>query len=588
MEIYKITFAQLIKLLICFVLLVSMPAAAAAEDEEQSEDKKNQEEVTPAEEPEDICDISTIDKVFEVYKQQKESWQIKKIQQQLKVRGFAPGDIDGKTGPQTDSALARLCVDFKVDEFFKAEESKGLMDPTKHLAEHLVKLLSGPVPIHLSGDNCGCSRDFSAMVYGFYPYLLLAHGEEQVVDYSLLERIGFSALVLDDAGNIQDRKQWSNAYNSGKNIARFINEAHKHRVKVDVTFNASNLTKWNENEIDNAVKNIVETADQKFHSSGVNFWRRAFPLVEDISTVSADGVNLYFDYKAISGSNDRLSEIVTKVYERLKQSGSSAQLNIMLDLNLNRLDSDEQKFPDLKNILVGDAAAVEKVLIFLPKNTGQTDDSKKYTSKSKKKLRQMIEDAFSGDSRRIVLRKIVPIITLAEVDFEPLPANKDGETQFDDDLVYLKDNFAGVGLWPLPLESRSDAEKISKALIKHYQENDGLNYLGEKLEDYSPGLCKFVCPNRVFFYVGLELLVGVLLIYALLALWNCRLREIYKQKFLYFLALFILIPLILLISLICDPKAEKYVDWVVISIMLLFIVGFVWRNVRKAVRPKLP
>jgi uncharacterized membrane protein YhaH (DUF805 family) len=200
----------------------------------------------------------------------------------------------------------------------------------------------------------------------------------------------------------------------------------------------------------------------------------------------------------------------------------------------------------------------------------------------------MIEDAFSGDSRRIVLRKIVPIITLAEVDFEPLPANKDGETQFDDDLVYLKDNFAGVGLWPLPLESRSDAEKISKALIKHYQENDGLNYLGEKLEDYSPGLCKFVCPNRVFFYVGLELLVGVLLIYALLALWNCRLREIYKQKFLYFLALFILIPLILLISLICDPKAEKYVDWVVISIMLLFIVGFVWRNVRKAVRPKLP
>ena len=41
-------------------------------------------------------------------------------------------------------------------------------------------------------------------------------------------------------------------------------------------------------------------------------------------------------------------------------------------------------------------------------------------------------------------------------------------------------------------------------------------------------------------------------------------------------------------TLICDPAWEKYVDRVVIGILLLFIAGFVWHSVRKAVRPKLP
>ena len=522
----------------------------------------------------DICDIHTIDTAFKTYERKKSAEQVKRIQLLLRVFGYDPGKIDGRMGTDTDGALLRLCTDYKVDEYLMDnEQSKG--DPLKHLVPHLVSLLEEPGPIQQSGDECGCSRDFSAMVYGFYPYLL-ARGEEQAVDFSLFDRVGFNMQVLDKEGEIPERLQWSDESESGKNITSFISKAHKHRVKVDVTFYASDWQSWSEKTIGNAVNNIVETAGQKLHGSGANLWRQFFPE-------SIDGVNLYFDNYTLSSDSSRLIDIIESLAEELKHEGSAANLNIILGLDGPGISKQQFKklnghFKSLKDILVGDDDMIENVFIFLTKDT----------STSKKQLRQVIEDTFHGDERKKVLRKIVPIIKLAEIDFEPLPANKKGDSQFDDDLVYLKDNYAGVGLWPLPLKSASDAKKIEEALTRHYQGYDRLNYLGEKLDQYVPGLCKFVCPNRVLFYLGLGLLVGILVIYALLALWNCRLREIYRRNFFYFLALFILIPLILVISLVCDPFWEKQVDSVVIGILLLVIVGIGWRSIRKAVQPPLP
>ena len=527
----------------------------------------------------EICDIDEIDAAFKAYERNESREQIKRIQTLLKVFGYDPGYIDGQMGTDTDGALARLCLEYKVGEYLMGnEQSKN--NPLKYLATHLISLLEAPGPIQLSGDGCGCSRDFSAMVYGFYPYLL-SRGEEQKVDFSLFDRIGFNMQVLDKEGDIPNRLQWRDESDSGKNIARFISKAHKHRVKVDVTFYLSDWQNWSDKTIDNAVKNIVETASQEFHGSDANLWRKFFPL-------SVDGVNLYFDNYTQPNNSSRLIDIVQSLAEELKAKGSATKLNIMLGFDRPGISS--KLFEKYKDILVDDDDTIENVFIFLTQNTSKSKKQlrQKNTSKSKKQLRQIIEDAFHGAERQKVLRKIVPIIKLAEIDFEPLPENDKGDSQFDDDLVYLKDNFAGVGLWPLPLKSRSDAKEIEEALIKNYQVNDGLNYLGEKLEDYVPNLCKFVCPNRILFYLGLALLVGILVIYALLALWNCRLREIYRRNLLYFIVLFLLIPLILIISLICDPSWEKQVNSVVIGILMLIIVGIGWRSIRKAVQPRLP
>ncbi len=522
----------------------------------------------------EICTIDAIDAAFKTYERSESPEQIKRIQLLLRVFGYDPGYIDGRMGKDTDGALARLCQDYKVDEYLMAnEQTKD--DPLKYLAARLITILEEPGPIKQNGVDCGCSREFSAMVYGFYPYLL-ARGEEQNIDFSLFDRIGFNMQVLDKEGDIPNRLQWSNENVSGKSIAKFISKAHKHRVKVDLTFYASDWQSWSEKTIDNAVNNIVETASQEFHGSGAILWRGLFPE-------SIDGINLYFDEYTLSADSNRLVDIVESLAEELKKKGSAAKLNIILGLDRPGISKEhfikfKVHFNRLRDILVDEDETIENVFIFLTKDT----------SKSKKALRQVVENAFRGDERKKVLRKIVPIIKLAEIDLEPSPGNDKGESQFDDDLVYLNDNYAGVGLWPLPLKSTSDAKKIEDALINNYRADDGLNYLGEKLNEYAPGLCKFVCPNRILFYLASGLLAGLLVIYALLALWNCRLREIYRRNFFYFLALFILIPLILVISLVCDPAWDKRIDRVVIGVLLLVIVGIGWRSIRKAVQPPLP
>jgi len=532
-----------------------------------------------------ICDITTIDKVFAEYQRKAGSARIKMIQAQLKVGGYDPGYIDGLTGTETDRALAQLCVDFKVDEYFKDSEAAGTGEPEKRLASHLIKLLDEPEPIRLNGRDCGCSRDYSTLVYGtlvygFYPYLL-ANGEEQEVDFSLLDRIGFHALVLDREGDIPQPLQWGNDNDADTNLAGFVNEAHKYRVKVDVTFYASDWQNWSVKTIDNAVSNIVETASRKFRSSRVNLWRKVFPLVEDNSVVSVDGVNLYFDDYTKPADSDHLVDIVERLARELKNRGSEAELRIMLGLDWSAVNSQqfeqqfEQQLKKLTGILVDDERKVKNVFIFLSKDS----------SKSKKTLRQIVENAFHGADRKTVLRKIVPIIDTRGVQ-ENDPKFED---QFEDDLIYLKDNFAGVGLSPLPLASISDAEAIGEKLIRLYQVSaDGSNYLGEIANRLAPPLCQFVCPNRWLFYVALDLMVGVLVVYALLALWNCRLRELFQRRFLYFLLPGFLTALIFVIVLACDPAWEERVDYVVIGFLLIVTVGFFWRYFRRLMQPPLP
>ena len=528
------------------------------------------------EEAVEICTTEAIDAAFKAYESRKSPEQIKRVQVLLRLFGYDPKEIDGKMGPDTDKALTDLCKDYKVDEFLTADE-QSKEDSSKYLAKSLISLLEEPGPIQQRGEDCGCSRDFSALVYGFYPYLL-ARSEDRNVDFSLFDRIGFNMQVLDDGGNIPRRLQWSDENESGKNIAGFLSKAHKHRVKVDATFYALNWQGWQgkENAISNAVSNIVKTARQEFHESDAKLWREFF-------SQRVDGVNIYFDDYNKSSSAADLVEIVQNLSEELRREDLAVELNIIL--GFNQSDFGEELLTGLKQILVGDEAVVNKVFVFLPKNTLK---SRKNSSEAKKALRQKVENAFSGNNRTKVLRKIIPITTPVEIDFEPLPKNDEQDSQFDDDLIYLKDNFAGVGLWPLVPESESEAKEIEKALARHYQANDGYNVLGEILDDYAPGLCEFVCPNRILFYLGLGLLVGILVTYALLAFWNCRLRAIYRRYFLYFIALFLFIALVFVLTLVCDPAWERRVDSVVIGILLLVIVGVGWRSIRKAVQPPSP
>ena len=473
-------------------------------------------------------------------------------------------EIQGKTYPNAfmfKQALSKLSKESGVDVL-------SCQDQILQIAQN------GPVKdfqqIQLSGDGCGCSRDFTTVVYGFYPYWMSTE-EVQSVDFSLFDRIGFYALSLDQEGKILDSLQWSNEWNA----AGFINKAHKHRVNVDITIYASDWGAWNEENIDNAARNVVKTVTQPFHPSETSFFRTIFPFVEDTSSVTADGVTLFFDEYTTSRSSNNIVMLVEKVVKRLMESGSDARLNIMLGMDVNKID--KQHFENLESILLEEEgkSKVDTVFTFLQEPTTDT----------KKELRKIIENSFHGHDRKTVLRKLIPILT-------PLADKKDidkKETkQFEDDLIYFQDNFAGVGFWPLPLNSHNQLETMKKEIIRQFKVEDGSSYLGGIIDGYMPWLCEFACPNRWLFRISFDLLAGLLALYALLAIWNCQLRGIFKQYILYFLAVGLATVLIFLISLVCDPFWSERADGVAFTVFIVALVVTITRYLSKQAQPPLP
>lgn len=475
-----------------FLLLLAMPATAAHNAGTD-------------------CSIASIDAKFNArypkVEHSRHEERINSIQSLLKAAGYDPGKIDGWLGPDTDKALSQFCHAFKLDELVKQHNQKGDDNSTADLVtltiEWLTKIANNagkpneiangkekPKEILLSGGGCGCSRDFyeNSLVYGFFPYSL-ADGKKQVVDFSLFERIGYFALDLNEHGHITRKLHFPADAGSFPNIAGFINRAHKHRVKVDVTFAASSWQRWNVDQINNAVENMFSTVTREYEIAEPSWWRKRLPLVENNSTVHADGINLYFESYDESKDGKTLVNIVKELNQKLKQAEFDVKLNIMLGLNLADVDrralkKEDQaqqevgkefqelagefhklknRFSALESILDSDPKTVDRVFIFLSEDTSQ----------SKKDLRQIIEDTFGGEARRTVLRKMVPIVNAqglgaqAVVDLkarvekavaqgEDVEAAKNGDSQFEDDLIYMQDNFAGIGLWHLPLTQKAE------------------------------------------------------------------------------------------------------------------------------------
>lgn len=421
-------------------------------------------------------------------------------------------------------------------------------------------------PLQVSGDGCGCSADYSSLVYGFYPYWLATTEAKQVIDFSLFDRIGFYALSLNQQGEIDKPLQWSNTLGA----AEFINTAHKHWVDVDVTIHATGWQAWDKKHLMRAVMSTADTVTQVFNPADSSLSNTLLSIPESQSSAQGDGVTLVFaNYSGSIVNRTNIISFVTELAKILADNDRKYQINIVLDIDVNELDQ-QQAFKDLDAILLehnGKPALVDHVFVMLQQST----------SKAKKTLRRIIEEEFSGADRKAVMRKLVPVISSHEE-----------MDQFTDDLIYFQDNFAGVGLWPLPLDSDAEVETVKAKIIELYSSTNGNTYVGGIINKFAPELCEFACPNRWLFRISFDLLAGLILLYAVLAIWIYRLRSFYKQYFWYYLAVALLTLLIFLISLVCDPFWQQRADAVIATLIVIVVVIMMLRYVSKATRPPLP
>lgn len=452
-------------------------------------------------------------------------------------------------------------------------------------------------PLQLSGAGCGCSRNLSSVVYGFYPYWLANNKEAQRVDFSIIDRLAFYALSLDREGNINDPLQWSDDWN----VAAFIHQAHKYRVEVDLTLYATDWMHWTDEVIERAARTSAAAVTQKFTHTDASLLGDIVPQLGDPSWAQGDGVTLVFDH--FSGEVEQSAKIVKfveQLAQRLPAHPNRLKLNIMLGLDVSTLEQ-RPVFKTLETILLAGNnphALVDYLLIFLQEPT--TD--------AKKMLRQKIEIEFHGANRKEVLRKIVPVLTSTGHD----KTSRGVFTQFTDDLIYFQDNFAGVGLWPLPLESDTAVEKLKQILIGLYTSTTGYNVVGELYaarnsdsdgdgdgaaaiktaggaqDIFATALCRIVCPERYLFRITFSLMAGLLIAYALLSIWICSWRELSKKYFWYLLGMVLFTLAIFVVSLVCDPTLQQHADVILVTLLLLGALYSLWRYISKATQPPLP
>ena len=135
---------------------------------------------------------------------------------------------------------------------------------------------------------------------------------------------------------------------------------------------------------------------------------------------------------------------------------------------------------------------------------------------------------------------------------------------------------------------QADVDTLRKALKEIYQISGEFAFLGGTIEPYANSLCEYACPNRWRFRITFNILVALAVIYALLALRNCRLREFYQRRFTYFAGFGFVTALIFAITLVCDPYWRQRVAYVLIGILLLIILAYGLSRLKKTMQAKLP
>lgn len=443
---------------------------------------------------------------------------------------------------------------------------------------------SAALPIQWSGSGCGCVLDnLSGTVYGFYPFWL-ANGEAQPINFSVLSRVAYYGLSFDENGVIQ---QSNNVHNdvtvlsvndTGKNLqTAFIQAARKHNSKVDwvIQNDKSYWDRWKTLTYPSRVT-VFETLTESIVSLLTSRITDNFSKIKQSITFGAiappargDGVTLYFnDYPDDPESIGLFNRFFFDLQKKLLAEGSDFFINILvpqsaLGTGIYRYSSLLARIDNTKSTNNTDTLLASdlrddprtKILVLIEEPT----------SDSKKKLRLDVENGeLHGIERGLLLRNIIPVIEF------------DGRNwkQLEDDAVYFKDNFGGIGFWPLmvnepevleEMPSRCDEiNSVSGCLVRYFQ---NMTWHGEP-ESF---LEKVVCENRANFRIALGLLTVLCLLFTSLYIYSCRIHNRIKNLYILYLVIIVVPTLVVaLLLLTYDPVLEPISSGNLPLIIVLF------------------
>lgn len=456
-------------------------------------------------------------------------------------------------------------------------------------------------PFLLTSNMCGCSTEkTNDEVYHFLPFWL--GGPPQPTDFSLMTRLNYYGLTFDNDGNLVMglTGQPIDDLFTGKNADQlaFVNEARRHRVKVDWIVQRTDWRVWG------AMKPKVRQAILARLSFNIVRMLR-IPMTDlasqsvpwlsfgasDVPT-RGDGVTLYFDgYPSDQDSITLYAEFINDLRRRLTEGGFD--LNIML--RHTEMGQGIYGYKKMASILQIEEKADQPALYdWAQHNFKQTFGiaevgpyvQPRYlvlleepTTETKKHLRNKVEDATMGQARAALLRRIVPIVNFNGIAW----------AQLEDDLIYFDDNFGGVGFWPGTRQPEPDAAKVAAHGVARCGD---LKLLEDCIQDHfrdpageSDALaCKFVCSYRMPLRFTLNLLlIGLAATAVAYGRW-CDARPVILKYYVAPVAALGVAVAIVAGLMTCDPYLYDLGDGLLVpGVLVMALIGmyFYFRSILK-------
>ena len=484
-----------------------------------------------------------------------------------------PADILQKIGPI-------LNVEYPNEAVFKSAISSSLKNAeaihpymsliVQQARKEHVLFEEGFEPNIVQGNDCDCYRDnFSRLTYGFYPFWEIEkkpkEGKSQKTDFSVLSRIGLYSFPVDKSGRVDQNFGWL------KQIDEFLKTAHRYRTKVDLVLYSANWGQWDQlakrqefHPIDEFASNLVNAFQKGDHKVTDWFKNR----IGFRKTLKFDGLTI--DLSGFGKDNwPYVIRLIKEIRENLQKTGNNYHLNVIIpgqdiDDFVKALSSLREIIPDNET----EIGPVDYFIVFL----------KNPITINKKTLRRKIEGKFKGIERRNIFRKIIPVLSASG-------RAKEGFDQLFDDLIYMEDNYGGVGFWPLPVVKDGSDNQFSSLLRQVFE----LDYTAaSSLTSLSGNICKTICPNRWVVRIIWGLFVLLALVCLILYYGFCRMREVMNRYFLFIFAAVILPVVLIGFSLfMCDPLYSKITEGnapllsVIAGIVVYSILSY-WLKRRKA------
>ncbi|MEP1613572.1 MAG: hypothetical protein ABJL72_16840 [Roseobacter sp.] len=447
-----------------------------------------------------------------------------------------------------EEALLTVSQEKEMVRFSQFVKERIVEKAQKNIVDPQIIRNFGPFQMTSEEEDCNCVPERQSkglQVYGFYPFWLapkpvlpskLGASDEAAsedggdpivaekpqlqtqVDFGTISQLAFYGLEFSaEDGNrvsLRNEQQWRAAKRN------FVNSAHQFRARADLAFDLREWKSWDEATIDDVVEDIaIEMAPfDRFEGAELRHVTQAIPTIFD--PVQPDGVTLIFhDYNGNGLTQQQMKtmvRIIKSVYEALPDRRKQ-KINVGFDFPLEDEDLKKPIFDELFELLLPnpyvladeDAAnlpyqlddtdrettkVIDKILLFLERPT--TD--------AKKGLRARMEQGlFQGEVRRQVLRSIIPIVPpggheLVRTSVKENAPDKSKPprfSQFEDDVVYFKDNFSGIGFWPVLDPLAADTPRMNTIIADHFN----APRLPPILAGFSrpvERVCTFACPNR--------------------------------------------------------------------------------------------